>query len=71
MKWGDGAMRSLLDSGQPLVATVALRGSGFIAEVRNRVDVELWDATKENRDELPDQILRWLSRASRKGVKEQ
>ncbi len=35
------AMRSLLDSRQPLVATVALRGSGFIAEVKDRVDVEL------------------------------
>ena len=63
------AMRSLLDAGQLLVATVALRGSGFIVEVKDRVDVALWEATKENRDELPDQIVRWVDRASRKEVK--
>ncbi len=55
------AMRRLLDSGQPLVATVAFRGSGFIAEVKVRVDVELWEVTKENRDEMPDQIVRWVT----------
>ena len=55
------AMRRLLDSGPPLVATVALRGSGFIAEVKVRVDVELWEVTKENRDEMPDQIVRWVT----------
>ncbi len=46
------AIRSLLDSRQPLVATVALRGSGFIAEVKDRVDVEIWEATRENRELL-------------------
>ncbi len=56
------AMRSLLNSEQPLVATVALRGSGFIAEVKDRVDVEIWEATRENRDEIPDQIVRWVDR---------
>ena len=56
------AMRSLLNSEQPLVATVALRGSGFIAEVKDRVDVEIWEATRENRDEMPDQIVRWVDR---------
>ena len=54
------AMRSLLDAGQPLVATVARRGGGFIAEVKDRVDIELWEATMENRNEMPDQIVRWL-----------
>ena len=64
------AMRNLLDSRQPLVATVALRGSGFIAEVKDRVNIELWEATNENRNEMPDQIVTWLNRASRKEVKE-
>ncbi len=56
------AMRSLLNSGQPLVATVALHGSGFIAEVKDRVDVEIWEATRENRNEMPDQIVGWIDR---------
>lgn len=57
------AMTGLLDSGRPLVATVALRGGGFIAEVKDRADVEIWEATKANRDEMPEQIVRWLDRA--------
>lgn len=59
------AMGSLLDSGRPLVATVALRGGGFIAEVKDRVDVELWEATRGNRDEMPERIVGWLGRRAR------
>jgi nucleoside-triphosphatase len=55
-------MRGLLDSGRPLVATVALRGGGFVAEVKGRPDVEIWEVTKANRNEMPAQILRWLER---------
>jgi nucleoside-triphosphatase len=56
------AMCRLLNSRRPIVATVALRGTGFIAEVKNREDVEIWEATRENRDEMPDQIVRWVDR---------
>jgi len=56
------AMRGLLDSGRPLVATVALRGGGFIAEVKGRAGVEIWEVTKANRNEMPARILRWLDR---------
>lgn len=59
------AMLGLLDSGRPLVATVALRGGGFIAEIKDRSDVEIWSVTKANRDEMPVQIVRWLDRANR------
>jgi nucleoside-triphosphatase len=54
------AMRRLLDSPVTVVATVAQRGSGFIAEVRQRKDVELWEVTPANRDELPQRIVEWL-----------
>lgn len=50
----------LLDSGKPLVATVALRGSGFIEGVKRRSDVELWTVTRSNRDALPGEILSLL-----------
>ena len=56
------AMRQLLDSGRPLVATVGLRGGGFIAEVKARNDVEVWTVTNANRDVMPLEILRWLQR---------
>jgi nucleoside-triphosphatase len=64
------AVRSLIDSGRPMVATVALRGGGFIAEVKERLDVELWEATRENRDQMPEQIVRWLAQASLGEVEE-
>ncbi len=55
------AMRELLDSAKPVVATVGLRGSGFIAEVKQRRDVELWEVRPDNRDRLPDAVLQWLA----------
>ena len=55
-----GAMRTLLDRGRPVVATVARRGEGFIAEVKRRRDVELWEFTRANRNELPARIVAWL-----------
>jgi nucleoside-triphosphatase len=54
-------MRRLLDSRRPVVATVAKRGEGFIAEVKRRKDCELWTLTRANRDDRPKQILAWLS----------
>ena len=53
-------MRALLDRGRPLVASVALRGEGFIAEVKRRPDVEIWELTPGNRDDMPASILAWL-----------
>lgn len=54
------AMRRLLDSDCWLVATVALRGGGFIAEVKRRPDVTLWEATRANRDALPAEVTAWM-----------
>jgi nucleoside-triphosphatase len=54
------AMRALLDGGRPVVATVAQRGDGFIADVKGRPDIELWELTRANRDAMPARILAWL-----------
>ena len=54
-------MRALLDSPRPPVATVAKRGEGFIARVKQRDDCELWTLARANRDEMPQRILAWLS----------
>ena len=53
-------MRCLLDGYAPVVATIAQRGGGFIAEVKARPDVELWEVTLANREELPARAFRWL-----------
>jgi nucleoside-triphosphatase len=58
------AMTALLDSATPLVATVAIRGGGFIEQVKQRPDVELWTVTRENREALPERVLVWIGRAS-------
>jgi hypothetical protein len=54
------AMRALLDSGRPVVATIGERGGGFIAEAKQRPDVTLWRLTRDNRDAVPARILTWL-----------
>lgn len=57
------AMRRLLDSPARVVATVAARGSGLIAEAKARIDAELWEVRRDNRDRLPEQVLGWLKAA--------
>src|SRR6266850_4593281 len=57
------ALRSLLDGRTPMVATIAQRGTGFIAEVKRRPDVELWTIIRATRDALPVQIAEWIERA--------
>jgi len=56
-------MRALLDSDRPLVASVALRGGGFIEEAKARHDVALWEISQRNRDALVQSILAWLEKA--------
>jgi nucleoside-triphosphatase len=50
------AMRNLLSEPIPVVATIALRGGGFIAEFKNRPDVQILAVTQANRQVLPGQI---------------
>ena len=54
------ALRALLDSRKAVVAAIAQRGGGFIAEVKDRKDAELWDLTRANRDAMPARVLAWL-----------
>jgi nucleoside-triphosphatase len=53
-------MRRLLGEPLPLVATIGLRGGGFIAEVKQRPDVRIVEVTQDNRQSLPSQIATWL-----------
>jgi nucleoside-triphosphatase len=55
------AIEGLLDGARPLVATVAAKGSGLIAAVKARPDVELIEVTRENRDVLPEALYRRLA----------
>ena len=54
MKWlFDGSTSTIL-------GTVAIRGSGFIAQVRQRPDIELLEVTSRNREELVDKLAERL-----------
>jgi nucleoside-triphosphatase len=47
----------MLDSDKWLIATIALKGGGLIAEVKERQDVKLFTMTKSNRDSLLHEVL--------------
>jgi nucleoside-triphosphatase len=51
------AMRTLLNTDKAVVATVAEKGAGFVAEVKGRRDIELWRVTAANRGALPVRII--------------
>lgn len=51
----------LLASGRPVVATVAMKGAGLIADVKARPDVELIEISRDNRNDLPRWILHAVS----------
>ena len=55
------SVRRLLDSEAPVLGTVALKGGGFIAEVKSRDEAALYEVTFRNRDRLVDEIHRALA----------
>ena len=56
-------IRTLLSGSKPVVATVALHGSGFIAEVKRAHSSAIWKVTHVNRGILPLHVLDWLEEA--------
>ena len=46
----------LLDSPKTLIATIALKGDGFIRRVKDRPDCRLIMVTRENRDRLTEEL---------------
>jgi nucleoside-triphosphatase len=54
-------LRDALGSGKWVIATIALKGSGLITEVKQRQDVKLFEITKGNRNSLLWEILREIN----------
>jgi nucleoside-triphosphatase len=54
------AMRRVLEGPVPVLATVALKGGGFIAEVKARPDVRIIEVVQANRVDLPERLATWL-----------
>ena len=56
-------LKEILDSGKWVITTIALKGSGLIAEVKERKDIRLFEITKKNRDFLLKEISDFVSQA--------
>jgi nucleoside-triphosphatase len=59
------AMRRVLEGPVPVLATIALKGGGFIAEVKARPDVRIIEVAPGNREDLPERLATWLRRQAR------
>jgi nucleoside-triphosphatase len=55
-------MTTLLNSPKLLIATIALKGEGFIGQVKGRPDCRLVMVTRENRDRLMSDLLSELEK---------
>jgi nucleoside-triphosphatase len=58
------AVRALLAQGRPLLATVALRGEGLIAEVKRDPRARLLQLTRDNRDRVAEEVADMLRATS-------
>lgn len=54
-------VRGLLDGPTPVIATVAMKGTGFITVVKELPNTELLHVTAQNRDEIPERLVAALS----------
>lgn len=55
------AAKQALDSPKIVIGTITLGGSDFILEVKERSDIEIIEVTPENRDILPELIVKKLA----------
>jgi len=55
------AITHLLESNAPIVATIALKGSGFIQKIKERPNVALLQLTRDNREDILDAVLAWTA----------
>lgn len=53
----------LLDSERALIATIAMKGGGLIAQIKAREEIRLFEVTLKNRDELLPEILRAMGKS--------
>ena len=58
-KFKEAVMRAL-DSPIPVLGTIALKGGGFIEDVKSRPDVTVIQVTEKNRNALPDELASFI-----------
>jgi nucleoside-triphosphatase len=55
------AVVRVMDSPNIIIGTITLGGNDFIAAIKNRADIEIISANHDNRNALPDLILKKIS----------
>lgn len=61
-------INEILAGDKPVIATIARKGSGLIADAKARSDSDLWEVTRENRDRLPDRVMDWIAATGRRYI---
>ena len=54
-------IRAVFDTDSRLVATIALKGGGFIAKLKKRPDVRLFELTHQNQDSLFKRLVQMFN----------
>ena len=55
------AARKALDAPNMVLGTIAVGGTDFIRTIKERDDIKIYQVTPQNRDQLPDQLLKIIS----------
>jgi nucleoside-triphosphatase len=55
-------LKKIFNSGKLVIATIALKGTGLITEIKEREDVNLFELTQHNREALLSEILKEIKR---------
>lgn len=56
-------IRGIFDSEKAIIATIAMKGGGLIAQIKAREEIRLFEVTLKNRDELLPEILRAMGKS--------
>jgi len=59
-------VREILNSEKQLIATIAQKGGGFIADLKKRSDTQLLTLIRENQDDLLDHLVQRLNNKRQK-----
>ena len=56
----ESLVREMLESDKTVVASVAMKGEGFIAQVKTRPDCQVVEVTSANREKLAGELADWI-----------
>ena len=55
-------VHTLFNSNTPVIATISLKGGGLISQIKRQPDIELFEMTYRNRNELSNDIIKRIQK---------